>query len=202
MLLRPDLRREMTIAGLLALPILLLKPLISSNFVQIAQNNGGIGLFLFERIVISFSFGALASSVYEIFFHKKITPLHHPLRKRLIALVSGPILFIILVLFFNQTVVFGLFMGLSINLIIVILIRKDLVWDTIFSGFSMGLLYFVIFAISYRGFPGDIRNLWFSGTTVGITIFSIPAEELLCVFLFGAFWGPLYIAIKDRDLSK
>lgn len=199
-LLRRDLMREMILAGLLALPILLLKPLISSNFLQIAENNGGLWLFSIEKIVLSFSFGALASSVYEIFFHKKVTPLKHPLRKKLIWLFCGPALFIIMAIFFHQALAWALLLGLSLNLAIVLVIRKDLVWDTFFSGFFMGILYFAIFAASYKGFPGDIRNLWFSEVTVGITAFSLPIEELLCVFLFGAFWGPLYIAIKDQKL--
>lgn len=199
--LRRDLIREMVLAGLLSLPILLLKPLISSNFIQVANNNGGLWLFLIEKIIISFSFGALASSVYEIFFHKKITPLKHPLRKKLLWLIVGPVLFVVLVILFNQNLALSLTIGLVVNIIIVLIIRTDLIWDAIFSGFSMGLLYFIIFAVSYRGFPGDIHNLWFSNTTVGITAFSLPIEELLIVFLFGAFFGPLYIALKDRKVS-
>lgn len=190
----------MLLAGLLALPVLLLKPIISSNFYLVAESNGGIWLFLIEKIVLSFSFGALASSIYEIFFHKKITPIHHPLRKKLIWLFCGPVLFLISIIFFHQTFIWALLAGLILNLIIVLSIRKDLIWDAIFSGFFMGLLYFIIFTISYQGFPGDIRDLWFSETTIGITAFSIPVEELLCIFLFGAFWGPLYIAIKDQHL--
>lgn len=196
-LLRRDLWREMVLAGLLALPILLLKPLISSNFFIIANSNGGIWLFLAEKIIFGFSFGALAASIYEIFFHKKITPLKHPLRKKLIWLLIGPVIFVLITIIFHQAVAWGLLAGLAVNLIIVLSIRTDLVWDTIFSGFAMGVLYFIIFALSYSGFPGDIRNLWFSDVTVGITAFSLPVEELLCVFLFGAFWGPIYIAIKD-----
>ena len=194
---RKDLRREIVLAGLLALPILLLKPLISSNFFQVAEDNGGIFVFIVEKIVISFSFGALAASVYEIFFHKKITPMHHPYRKNLIWLLSGPIIFVILTLLFHQNVIMGLIISLSLNLIIVLSIRSDLIWDAIFSGFFMGLLYIFIFALSYKGFPGDIRNLWFSDINVGLTAFSIPVEELFCVFLFGSLWGPIYIAIKD-----
>lgn len=195
---RRDLIREMILAGLLAIPILFLKPLISTNFFQIAENNGGLLLFIFERVILSFSFGAVASSVYEIFFHKKITPLKHPQRKKLIYLFVGLIVFLALVLVFKQSVALSLSVGLLLNLIVVLSVRTDLVWDTIFSGFLMGVLYFMIFALSYRGLPGDIRNLWFSDVTIGITAFSLPIEELLCVFLFGAFFGPLYVAIKDK----
>ena len=194
---RKDLRREMILAGLLALPVLLLKPIISSNFYQVAEDNGGLFVFIIEKIVISFSFGALAASIYEIFFHKKITPMHHPYRKYLVWLLTGPIIFIVLTLLFHQVVIIGLLISLGLNLIIVLSIRSDLIWDAIFSGFFMGLLYFLIFALSYKGFPGDIRNLWFSDINVGLTAFSIPIEELLAVFLFGAFFGPIYIALKD-----
>lgn len=197
-LLRRDLLKEIVLAGFLALPILLIKPLISPNFYTVANSNGGFWLFLIEKIILSFSFGALASGIYEIFFHKRITPLKHPLRRKLIWLFSGPVIFIASTMIFQQSVALGLLLGLTVNLIIVLLIRTDLIWDAIFSGFAMGTLYFIIFAVSYSGFPGDIRQLWFSDVTVGITAFSLPIEELICVFLFGAFWGPLYIAIKDR----
>lgn len=192
----------MILAGLLALPILLLKPILSSNFYLVAESNGGFWLFLTEKIVLSFSFGALASSVYEMFFHKKITPIKHPLREKLIWLFCGPILFLFLTIFFHQAFAWALLAGLCLNLFIVLYTRKDLIWDAIFSGFFMGLLYFIIFSASYQGFPGDIQNLWFSEMTIGLTAFSIPIEELLCVFLFGAFWGPLYIAIKDRRFKN
>jgi hypothetical protein len=79
----------------------------------------------------------------------------------------------------------------------ILVIRKDLVWDLLFSAFSMGVLYFLIFLVIYRGFPGEIQNLWFGSSLIGITLFSVPIEELLIVMLWGALWGPIYVVIKD-----
>ncbi len=194
--LRKDLIKEMAIAGMLALPMLLLKPLVANDFLEVARSNGGLFLFLLQRIIISFSFGALASGIYEAMLHKKITPIKHPLRKKLLWLLAGPVIFL-MVYIFSRNLSLTLFCAIITDIIIVLVVRKDLLWDVIFSGFLMGIMYFFIFIVSYRGFPGSTTNLWFSNNPLGITLFSIPIEELICIFLFGALWGPLYVAIKD-----
>jgi len=192
---RQDLRFRMFLAAILSIPILLIKPLTDPNFLQIVAGKELV-IFLAWRLVIAASFAALASAVYEVFFHKKITPAHHPHRPRLLWLIIGLLVLIILLLLVRILIV-AILAALLTDLVIVLILRKDLIWDVIFSGFSMGLLYLMIFLITFRGFPGGMQNLWFTDTISGLTLWSLPIEELLAVVLFGALVGPLYIAIKD-----
>lgn len=195
--LRKDLAREMFIGGLLALPVILIKPVTSLDFYTVALQNGGIFVFLIERILLGFSFGAISTSIYEIFFHKKITPLKHPLRKKLVWLTLGPLLFLLFQFVFGQVLIISILAGFLVDIIVVILIRKDLIWDMLFSGLCMGILFIIIFTATMRGIPGQTEHLWFSNSFSGVNLFSLPVEEIITVFFFGALWGPLYIALKD-----
>lgn len=194
---KKDLRREMLFAGFLALPILIIKPLITEDFLQIAASNSGIFLFFLQRILVSFSFGVVASALYEAIFHKRITKEKRAYRHQLIILLAGPLVFLVLKLFLDQTLIYSIVSALLVDLLIILFARPDLIWDAIFSGFFMGILYCIIFIITERAMPGNTQALWFTDQILGFTIFSVPIEELIAVILFGALWGPIYVAIKD-----
>jgi len=87
--------------------------------------------------------------------------------------------------------------GLACDLIIILLIRADLVFDMIFSGLAMGFLYIFIYLINFATFPGNQAKFWFTDDLIGVNFLSIPIEEIVVIFLFGALFGPLYAAIKD-----
>ncbi len=185
----------MVFAGLLSLPLLLIKPLISPNLKEIFHTEQDFFIFFAQRAVIGFSFGALASAVYESFFHMKITKKKHTERYKLLFLLLG-ILVSLVSYFFGLSLAISLILGLAINIAIVIAIRFDLIWDLIFSGFFMGLLYLLIYLVIFRMVPSNATNLWFSENTLGITFLGLPVEELVTVILFGSLWGPIYVAIK------
>jgi hypothetical protein len=192
---RKDLRNDMLWAGIISLPILAVKPLISDYPLNV-EFQGSLILFFVERIIILFSFAALASAIYKVTLQKKISPEKHPKRKKLVALICGLIVFSALYTI-GFTFIFSILVAMLIDIIIIIVIRKDLIWDMIFSGFSMGILYIILFFISYYRTPGNIENLWFADRISGLTLFSVPIEEVVAVILFGALWGPIYIAFKD-----
>jgi len=202
LIIRPDERRLMFWGGLLSLPVLIIKPLISANFLQTAEQNGGLPFFLLTRAITGFLFGAISSGIYEAVFHKKITPVKHPHRPLLAWLFIGPIAFVLLFFLLKQNFVTSILITLLIDLITIFLIRKDLVWDALFSGFCMGLLYILVFLFIYRGLPGDVTNFWFAKELSGVDLFSVPVEELVATFLFGSVFGPLYIVLKDLKLSN
>ena len=192
-----NLRFRMVLAALLIIPILLVKPLTSPNFFQIIAGKDLI-VFLIWRLLITASLAALVMAIYEVFIHKKICPILHPLRPKFIWLLSG-LLATAILLISDQSFIVAVLVGLAIDLIIILILRWDLVWDAVFSGFSMGILYLIAFLLTFRGFPGEISNLWFTNTISGITLWSLPIEELLAVVLFGSLFGPIYIALKCRS---
>ncbi|OQA04505.1 MAG: hypothetical protein BWY68_00263 [bacterium ADurb.Bin400] len=199
---RRDLRREMIWSGLLALPVLIIKPLSSTNFLIAASSNPNLFLFILERAVISFTFGAIASALYETLLHKRITPIKRPYRSIMLWLAIGPVILMILHIVLNYSIIISLLSGLLADILVIIIFRPDLFWDLLFSGLGMGTLYLLIFSITSSTMPGDLNNLWFTDNMLGLTFFGLPVEEIVAVILFGALWGPLYVAIKDLKEIK
>lgn len=193
---RKDLYREMLWSGLLALPFLVIKPLISSNFIEVAQANGGIVYFLISRLLFSFLIGAIAGAFYEVYFAKILTPQKHPLRHKLAWLLTGPVLFTVLFFVFKQLFIVSILTAIIVDATIILYLRKDLIWDSLFSAVGVGFLYLILFLLTTRGLPGDLNHFWLSESVIGINLLGVPIEELVTVVLFGALWGPLYVAIK------
>lgn len=192
---RPGLRRQMIWAGFLALPVLVIQPLISEGFWPFLTFKEVL-VFSLTRGILCFSLAAVANSIYETFWHKYFTKEDHPPRHFLISMLAGPAIFAALILL-GASFIFSLAFSLFINLIIVTVARRDLIWDMIFSGLMMGLLYGLLFWITSAAMPGDLANFGWFGQPYGLNVFGVPIEELIAVILFGTLWGPIYVAIKD-----
>ncbi len=202
--IRKDLRRQMIWAGLYSLPLLLIVPITSHNFLAIAEQNGGVWLFLLQRIILSFSFGAVAAALYEGLLQRHFTPSPHPQRRHFLWLTTGIFVFFLAHWVLHLSFILSIILSLGIDIIFVLAFRRDLLTDLLFSGLGMGVLYLVIFTVVNPTVPGDFANFWFSEQITGLTVLSIPIEELIAVFLFGALWGPLYVAVKglrETDLT-
>lgn len=190
-LLRPDLRRQMAWAGLLAMPILLFAPI---RFHVIGYPLGVV------RLIALFCFGALAAALYEILLSKHFQTDKRFSRTWLGWLIVGPVVFLIgLLVFENSTLV--LMGSLAIELIIVLSLRRDLIWDALFSSFAVAVLYLllIIFSVRITGTPIPIDVL---PSFSGVNLWGIPVEELITVAFFGALWGPLYPALKDLRMKQ
>jgi len=188
--IRPDVRRSMLWAGLLAVPVLLTSPLTFNAL------DYPIGLI---RLVTLFSFGALAAALYEVVFSKYFQ-LKRQSRRPLLWLIAGPVIFLI------GTMITGQVMGplifvLLLEIGFILFFRRDLVWDVVFSGFAMAILYVVLLLILVRGLGTPLAETWLGfADPSGLTFFGVPFEEVLLVALFGALWGPMYPAYKDLKL--
>jgi hypothetical protein len=192
---RPDLRRQMIWAGFLVLPVLAIQPLISDGFWPLLTLDQTI-IFLLTRATISFFMAAALASIYEGLWRHYFTPPNHPSRRHLLWLMVGPIIFALLKLS-GSSFVSCLMVSLLTDLIIVLAARRDLIWDVLFSGLMMGLTYGLVFWVTAAAIPGDLVNLGWFGPATGLNVFGLPIEELIIVILYGALWGPLYVAIKD-----
>ena len=84
----------------------------------------------------------------------------------------------------------------------IIYFRRDLLWQAIFSGFSVGLLMLFFYQIWIRMYPGIIEHWWALQNISGILIFGAPLEEIIWGFTWGLVGGTIYeftrgISIKD-----
>lgn len=189
---RPDLRRPMVWGGVLAVPVLLAFPL-TFHFI-----NFPFGLM---RLITLFMFGALAAAAYEIIF-SKFFRLHDKSREQLLWMLLGPFVFLLGVMTTGETVG-PLIFALIFEIGLILALRRDLVWDLLFSGGAMALFYVLIVIILVRLLSAPVGYSAIVETTFsGLTLIGIPIEEILAVALFGALWGPMYPAFKDLKFRK
>jgi hypothetical protein len=195
---RNDLRRKMSIFGLLSVLILVIESLFSpEHFSTIASREILSSLFL--KILVAFCLGAIVSVVYETFVHRIVTPERHPDRKKMIYLLSGTVVFFSLVFLLNLNIAYSLLTGLLINLIVILFVNPELIWDKFFSGFGTAIFYLFLYFMLFREKQSDAANFWFWDRLSSFSILSLPLEKIIIIMLFGFLWGPIYVAIKDYN---
>ena len=195
--MRPDLRKELLWGGLIALPVLLISPLLNYRS-GLPVTVPDFALWL-EQAGTAFCVGALASVLYKVALRRFITPVAHPNRRPLRLLLAGPALLALSVLILPKHFGSELLFALLLDVILLLVLRSDLFWDFLFSALAMGGLYIILYLFVRGSLPGIDTALWFSTGFTGLTTFGLPIEELLGIFLFGGLWGPLYIAFKGYE---
>jgi len=190
--LRPDLRRAIIWGGVLAVPVLLAFPL-TFHFI-----NFPFGLL---RLMTLFMFGALAAAAYEVIF-SKFFRLHDRSREPLLWMLLGPFVFLLGVMTTGETVG-PLIFALIFEVGLILAMRRDLIWDLLFSGGAMAVFYTLVVIILVRLIGAPVGYSAIVDTTFsGLTLLGIPIEEIIAVALFGALWGPMYPAFKDLKFRK
>jgi len=192
----PANRREMLWAGGLSVPLVLLWT-ISGGYI--AQNPLSTLVNTGLRIMLGFSFAAVISFPYEIFFYKHLKLKPHPHRSKLAQLLLGPVVFLTLALVFQQLSAAFLLAGFLVEILVLVYHRKELLWEAVVSGLLMAIIYLVVFLIISRISPDNGLSLWIHGFS-GIDVLGQPIEELIFVFGYGLLWGPLYEGVKRGQL--
>lgn len=192
---RHQLRRPIVWGGSLSWPILLIKPFVSVGFFYQLTTSELVWFFV-SRAAFTFGLGALAAAIYETYLTHHFTREKKSNRHHLFFLSIGPLVFLILFLTAGTPFITSLILGIVANLVAVLIIRRDLVWDAAFSGVFFAVLYGLVFIFAFNSIPGDTTHLWFTDTFSGLTWFGLPIEELAVASLFGVLWAPLYIALK------
>lgn len=193
---REDLRKTMIWAGILSIPIFYIKPLTSP---QALEDVGSLWSYLVMATVFGFCFGGITAVIFEILFHKKLKVVPHPQRFHLNWLVFGPITFVLFKVVFGLSFASSIGAGFIAQAVTLLIFRKDLLWDALVSGIFLGVVYILFYSFFYNFFPGFSIDLWFSDLS-GITLLSIPVEEVVVAFAFGMLWGPLYEGLKGYEV--
>ena len=99
---------------------------------------------------------------------------------------------------FKADVIYTAIITMGLGAITIMVSRRDLIKESVVGGLLFFLIYFVFFFIlNVLIFPGWIEEVWNFENLLGITILTIPVEELLFALTFGALWGPLYEDLKN-----
>lgn len=193
-------RKEMLLVSLWTAPFGLTEPLYvpaywnPPSLFDLAQRTG----FDIESILFTFGVAGLAVVLYEKLFPVR----HHDVsneekylsrhRYHILALLSGPLIFVVLMLVTNLNPIYSTIIALLLGGIATWYCRPDLKKKMIASAFLFLGFYFVYFLTLIALFPGYVERVWNLKAISGVLILGIPLEELLFAFALGFMWSSVY----------
>jgi hypothetical protein len=153
---------------------------------------GGIEDFLF-----GLGFGGIGVVIYDVVFHKKFSQVKHPQTWIIPIVILSEFLSVYLCFnFLGMNSIYASAIGFIIPIIIIILSRKDLIREIIFSSVLAGLFLILGEIILLYLVPSYLEKYFFLHGKV-ILIFGIaPITELIWGICFGAVVGPMYDFIE------
>ena len=203
---RKDTRKEMLIISLifgLIGPLYAIPTLIDWwNPPNITNTPIGIEDFLFGFVI-----GGISAIIYEEIFKKRVK-----IRKVKEIKEKQRNLNILSLVLLNLGLYFGSFyllkinsffstvISLAITIPIIYLKRKDLIINSLATGLLITIIGFVGYSLVEIINPGYILFVFNFGEIPKIIILNVPLYDLIWLFLFGAFIGPLYEYWKEGKL--
>lgn len=160
--------------------------------------------FDIESLLFSFGIGGLAAVIYERLFrvqHRQVgfEERHRPRHKHhLLALLSAPIIFVLLLIFTNFNPIYSTIIALIGGGLATWYCRSDLKKKMFARAFIFTFFYFAYFLSLIIAYPGYVERVWNLATISGILILDIALEELMFAFGLGFLWSSVYEHIKWR----
>jgi len=197
----PGQRRNMLVGGLMTLPVLLLIPILSSSYFGLFESRYILEFFINQGLVV-FSLGMIMAGVYEKILKPKITRKPSSSRYHFMFFGFGLVLSLIIYDLFKQPLLPSLLYGLGLNFLLAFQYYSEEIYDIAFSTIIMALFYTFLYVAILFDLPGEAGNFWFSDSLSGLTMFGIAIEKIITIAFFGAFWGPIYVGLKDVFYRK
>jgi len=203
-LIRRDLRKEMLTMSLIVAPM---GPISEFFYLRDYWHpeffNGALRSV--EELLFGFAIGGITAIIYEVLFDKKYLKKNLKSRSKWLFVVG---IFGITCVMIAGNIILGLnslYVSIVAFLIIgisILIVRRDLLKEAIFSGLFVSLLMLMFYFIWARIFPGIIQEWWLLKNISGIIIFGAPLEELMWGFSWGFATGPAYTFINRLKFKK
>lgn len=160
----------------------------------------------FENFLFGFVVAGIAAVIYEEIFKKKVKLRKINKEKKAIRIIFLMIL--------GAALFFGVFFILNLHSFwaslvatlgvtsIIWIRRKDLIIDSLFSGFLLTLISFLFFIVPELFKSGWVLNHWYFENLTGIIILKAPLEDLIWFFTVGLLIGPLYEFWQEGRLKR
>ena len=203
---RKDTRKEMLVVSLI---FGVAGPLSEYVYIQdwwkpltITRTPIGIEDFLF-----GFMIGGVSAVIYSILFNKKVKikkvkKIKEQKRNlnlsRLLILLAIVFIFGFFILKLNSFI--STILAFVLPIAVIYIKRKDLIKDSLISGFSTLVLAIILYQILNLITPGFFDEFWLFRNIPRILVIGIPLEEIVWFFLAGALMGPLYEYWKEGKL--
>jgi len=199
--LRRDIRREMVRVSVGTMFLGLTEPLFVPDYwknpptlANLARRTG----FDLESLLFSFAIGGIVFAAYHVLFagapsesiaHERGDARH---RYHVLAILSAPVAFVLLLALTTLNPIYAAAVALVTGFFATLYCRPDLWLKMLISGGLFFLLYFAVFALFDRAFPGYVPAVWNLKAVSGLLVWSVPLEELLFAFTFGLYWSSMY----------
>lgn len=151
-----------------------------------------------ESFIFSFAIGGIAVVLYERIFrttHEKMSvSVQHVIRHRyhLWAILSAPIIFVLLVLATNLNPIYSAEIAMVSGGLFAWYCRPDLKKKMLVSALLFLGLYFFYFLTLITLYLGYVEKVWNLKVISGILILGVPLEELMFALSFGFLWSSIY----------
>lgn len=205
----PQQRPVMRWASLLTAPLGLTEPLFvpiywnPPSLFDLARNTG----FDLESLIFSFAIGGLGAVLYNVFAGRALVQLTEAERKSprhrlhglamILPFASFPILDAL-----PWNPIYAAITALLSGAVAASLCRPDLTRKML-VGAALFTLFYALFLVGVEmTAPGYIERVWNLRALSGITIVSLPLEELLFAVAFGAYWSGIYEHAAWRKSSQ
>ncbi len=206
---RRSVHREMLVIGFLSV---IFTPVIYFLNAQALHISTGLTITL-SHFLFSFLFAGVASVIFHEFFGRKYRrrkPLFfkHHLQDahwllHLFLLIALWAWVGVLFVYLLQTSAFqGLIVSALLIGMLVISVRHDLIWDAIWSGVLMMIVFFLLYEIAFfQNGPVASSEWWGVMSLQERFIGSVPLEALIWAAVTAFVLGPLYEYVRGFKLS-
>jgi hypothetical protein len=201
---RKDTRKEMLIMSLI---FGFAGPLADILYTQDWWNpqtltDTKIGL---EAILVGFMIGGIASVIYESIFKKRIWRRRDGKSREFslfFPLILAVILFFGTFYFLNFNSLLSTIVALVIPTLIIWIKRKDLIIDSLITGFLLVIVSILVYTAVEILTPGWVDSFWIFKNVPDIIVLNVPIDDIIWYFLAGGFIGPLYEFWQEGRLRK
>jgi hypothetical protein len=147
-----------------------------------------------EDFILGFSVGGIAAVLYEELYRKRIRRSHRSFTHfPAFFLLSIVGIYAVLTYALEVHSFFGMMGAGAFGVAWMLLLRRDLVQDSFWSGVLMLAICLPIYLLLFIPFPEYIHRFWvLDGSWHTELIFGIPVAEYLWLFMSGMLIGPLY----------
>lgn len=199
---RKDIRKRMLFfSAIFSITALILEPFYRDWWTPLKVTS-----LIIEDILFGFLLGGIAEVIYEVIYKKrvKVKKIKNAKKKRNInfLLLSG----LVVSLFFASYYLLGLnsfyssIIALFIPTLVIWINRKDLVIDSIVTGFLLLIITFSAYFLLNLITPGWVEKFWLFQNIPKVMIFHVPLEDVIWYFFVGMLFGPLYEYWKEGKL--
>jgi len=145
-----------------------------------------------EDALFMFLFGGIVAIIYDLVTKNKIekTQTLLPYLPISIFLISY-----ILLSFTKINPIYLLIIPSFLGAIALIIIRKDLIKNAVYSSILFTLFYFIAFLIFNQIFPYFVND-FYNQNAISFFVLGVPFEDILYALSFSMMWAPMYKFIK------